>query len=169
MGPFPSQGASKDIVLALLVVVAVLWGCSEENVQADPNQERDSQVGQSTITVLGEPATAESNADEKQNVDLLTYEQRQGRYLYLKYCAVCHGEQGKGDGFNAFNLDPKPRNFSDSAYISALSDARLVEAIDEGGRGVNKSPLMPSWGGRLDKQEIEYLVVYVRRLSKSGD
>jgi len=33
----------------------------------------------------------------------LTYEQQQGKILYTKYCSVCHGEQGKGDGFNAYN------------------------------------------------------------------
>lgn len=153
------------MVLALLVGVAVLWGCSEENVQADRNQEVGSQMGQPTVTVVGEPATTESNAQETQTEYLLTYEQRQGRHLYLKYCAVCHGEQGKGDGFNAFNLDPRPRNFSDSGYINALSDARLFEAIDEGGRGVNRSVLMPSWGERLSKDEIEFVVSYIRHFS----
>ncbi|MCH8028240.1 MAG: hypothetical protein IID63_08985, partial [candidate division Zixibacteria bacterium] len=24
--------------------------------------------------------------------------------LYLHYCSVCHGAEGKGDGFNAYNL-----------------------------------------------------------------
>jgi len=89
----------------------------------------------------------------------------------MRYCAVCHGEEGKGDGFNAFNLDPKPRDLTDSTYMKALSDLRLTETIVEGGRGVNKSPLMPSWGATLSKDEIQYLLHYVRTLgtaTKSG-
>lgn len=92
----------------------------------------------------------------------LSYEQRQGRFYFTRYCAVCHGEDGKGDGFNAFNLDPKPRNFTDARIMGGLSDDRLKETVREGGRGVNKSPLMPAWGGTLSAQQIEYVVAYVR-------
>lgn len=97
----------------------------------------------------------------------LTYEQRQGKHLYTKYCSICHGAEGKGDGFNAFSLDPKPRNFTDEHYMKALSDARLIETVTQGGRGVNRSSFMPSWGGRLTKQEIKYLVEYIRTFAKN--
>lgn len=98
----------------------------------------------------------------------LTYEQRQGKHLYMKYCQVCHGEKGKGDGFNAFNLDPKPRDFTNAKYMIALSDARLMETISQGGRGVNKSLLMPTWGGRVSKSEQEYIIAYVRHFAQSS-
>ena len=77
---------------------------------------------------------------------MLTYEQQQGKILYAKYCAVCHGDQGKGDGFNAYNLDPKPRDFTDPRAMAGIDDATLLTTIAEGGKGVNKSPLMPAWG-----------------------
>ena len=93
---------------------------------------------------------------------MLTYEQRQGKYLFRKYCVICHGDDGKGDGFNAYNLDPKPRDFTDVALMHSLTDERIFRVISGGGRSVNKSPLMPSWGGRLQKDEINYLVTYVR-------
>lgn len=98
---------------------------------------------------------------------MLTYEERQGKQLYTKYCAVCHGQEGKGDGFNAFNLDTKPRDFTDSIYMNALSDERLIETINEGGRGVNRSSLMPSWNGSLKSVEIDYVVSYIRRFRYS--
>lgn len=96
----------------------------------------------------------------------MTYEQRQGKYVYQKYCSICHGTEGKGDGFNAFNLDPKPRDFTDKKYLDALTDARIVETIAGGGRAVNKSAVMPSWSGRLNKAEITYLVAYIRTFSE---
>ena len=86
----------------------------------------------------------------------------------MKYCAVCHGEEGKGDGFNAFNLETKPRDFTDARYMNALSDARLLETVSQGGKGVNKSVLMPSWGGRLSKSEQEYIIAYIRHLAQSS-
>ncbi len=102
-------------------------------------------------------------------VKLLSYEQRQGKELYTKYCAICHGNEGNGDGFNAFNLEPRPRDFTNVKYMSALSDTRLLETIMKGGRGVNRSSLMPMWGGRLKSDEVAYVQAFVRSLSKSGE
>jgi mono/diheme cytochrome c family protein len=96
----------------------------------------------------------------------LTYEQQQGKILYTKYCAICHGDQGKGDGFNAYNLDPKPRDFTDPRAMAGIDDATMLATITEGGKGVNKSPLMPAWGGRMDKLEIQYVIEYVKALEK---
>lgn len=94
----------------------------------------------------------------------LSYEERQGSYIYAKYCAVCHGQEGKGDGFNAFNLDPRPRDFTDTVYMKALGDDQIVQTISGGGRSVNKSPLMPAYGWTLDKQQIRYTTEYIRAL-----
>ncbi|MDD8018156.1 MAG: c-type cytochrome [Bacteroidota bacterium] len=95
-------------------------------------------------------------------IKTLTYEQREGKFFYTKYCLVCHGSEGKGDGFNAFNLNPRPKDFTEKQYMQALTDEKLIETVSQGGRGVNKSPSMPSWGGRLSKDEILYVVAYVR-------
>lgn len=97
----------------------------------------------------------------------LTYEQRQGKYLYLKYCAICHGAQGGADGFNTYNLDPKPHSLTDSAYVAALSDGALAQVIRLGGRGVNKSVLMPPYGWTVNEDQILYLVSYVKVLARN--
>ena len=85
-------------------------------------------------------ADSASTLSSKQVVKILTYEQREGKFLYTKYCSICHGTEGKGDGFNAFNLDPKPKDFTEKQYMQALTDEKLSETISHGGRGVNKSP-----------------------------
>lgn len=98
---------------------------------------------------------------------ILTYTQRQGQYLFNNYCAVCHGSSGQGDGFNAYNLDPRPKDLTDSTYMAIYTPERLAEVITEGGRGINKSVAMPAWGETLRPYQIEYLVDYLALL-KSG-
>jgi mono/diheme cytochrome c family protein len=39
-----------------------------------------------------------------------------GRVLYSKYCSQCHGEKGDGEGYAAFHLLPKPRNFTTAKF-----------------------------------------------------
>ncbi len=95
------------------------------------------------------------------------YELRLGKGIFGHYCQSCHGETGAGDGFNAFNLDPRPRDLSDPALQKKKSDADLADAIRRGGSGVGLSPLMPPWGRTLSRAEIDQVVLYVRSLRKS--
>lgn len=95
-----------------------------------------------------------------------TYEERQGKRYFDNYCAVCHGKTGEGDGFNAYNLNPRPHSFADSAYMAALSDETLAEVIAFGGRGVNKSVLMPAYQNTLSGQQILNLIAYIRTFSE---
>lgn len=155
---------------SILLVVLIFWcSCTEDNLQLGIDGEPGSQSLQQTPFQESTPAPSLLSADGSLREKLLTYEQRQGKHVYIKYCAVCHGEQGEGDGFNAYNLDPGPRDFTETAYMSALSDARLAETISQGGRGVNRSVAMPSWGGRLSGEEIEFVVFYIRLFSETND
>ncbi len=103
---------------------------------------------------------------KKINLLDLSYSQRKGKLLYDKYCAVCHGLEGKGDGFNAYNLDPKPKDFNDADYLESITDAWLVEVITQGGRGVKRSVLMPAYENTLTREASEDIVKYLRFLAK---
>ena len=98
----------------------------------------------------------------------ISYEARQGRAVYQHYCQTCHGETGAGDGFNAFNLDPRPRDLSAPAFQKAKSDADLTDAIRRGGSGVGLSALMPPWGHTLSDRQIADLVAYLRSLRRGA-
>ncbi len=96
-----------------------------------------------------------------------SYEVRMGKQVFVHYCQTCHGETGGGDGFNAFNLDPHPRDLSDPAFQDKKSDADLRETVRRGGAGVGLSPLMPPWGRTLSAREVEQVLLYVRSLKRA--
>ena len=73
---------------------------------------------------------------------------------------------GPGDGFNAFNLDPRPRDLSDPAFQKKKSDAELADAIRRGGAGVGLSAFMPPWGHTLSARQIDEVVLSVRALRR---
>jgi mono/diheme cytochrome c family protein len=149
----------KLTISCTLLVLTLLLGCSHKNEQTKTASGSSDGVSSKDTSKIDSSAVASVH---------LTYEQRQGKNLYTKFCSVCHGTEGKGDGFNSFNLEPKPRDLSDDHYMSAFTDDRLAQTVREGGRSVNRSSLMPSWGGRLTKGEIIYVVAYVRSLTASN-
>jgi len=94
------------------------------------------------------------------------YDQREGKRLFEHYCSVCHGVGGAGDGFNSYNLIPKPNSFRDSVYMSNLSDSNLQQIIALGGQSTNKSTLMLAYSHTLTEIQIERLVKFIRTLVK---
>ncbi len=97
-----------------------------------------------------------------------TYAVRMGKEVWGHYCQMCHGEGGAGDGFNAFNLDPHPRDLTDPAFQRKKSDADLADAIRRGGAGVGLSPLMPPWGKTLSARQVDEVIAYVRTFRKTS-
>lgn len=87
-----------------------------------------------------------------------------GADLYRMYCVQCHGTQGDGRGVNAKSMDVLPRSHIDPVEMGARQDADLTKVIREGGKSINKSVLMPSWGTNLSAEQIETLVRYLRTL-----
>ena len=110
-------------------------------------------------------ATAETAAgDRGMPLPELGYNAREGRALFLHYCSTCHGTEGHGDGFNAYNLDPKPRDLGDPAFQAKQTDDELASVIRSGGASAGLSTGMPPWGRTLHDRQIRNLVSYVRTL-----
>jgi mono/diheme cytochrome c family protein len=112
--------------------------------------------------VSGEDAT---NWGSLKGENIKTYNERLAEQSYLHYCAACHGDEGKGDGYNAVNLEQKPPDFTDAKYMSLLTHEYLFEAISTGGQAVNKSPLMPAWEHTLTTDDIQRLANYISNFS----
>lgn len=84
---------------------------------------------------------------------------KEGRALYLKHCKVCHGPEGKGDGYTHFN--PPVADLTVSR-IQKKSDKELWESIHMG----VPNTAMGMWRFVLSDEEIATVLAYVRSLSQ---
>jgi mono/diheme cytochrome c family protein len=81
-----------------------------------------------------------------------------GKTLYLKHCTICHGPEGKGDGYTHF--DPPIADLTVSR-IQKKSDKELWESIH---MGVSNTA-MGMWRFVLSDEEISSVLGYVRSLA----
>lgn len=82
-------------------------------------------------------------------------------------CFACHGPEGRGNGPASASLDPKPRNFHDTAWQAKVTDDHIETIIKVGGAAVGLSAAMPS-NPDLNAQPdvVVALKDYVRNLGK---
>ena len=89
-----------------------------------------------------------------------------GVNTYNRYCTPCHGLNSAGDGFNAKRLYVKPADHTDAKYMATRSDDKLFSVINQGGKGISKSTLMPPWGAAIGDVKIKSLIIKLRDLCK---
>ncbi|MDP3912053.1 MAG: c-type cytochrome [Gemmatimonadales bacterium] len=101
-------------------------------------------------------------------VALLAQDTTQGKAVYQKWCAGCHGDTGAGDGEAAHYMLPRPRDFTGAIYQirstasgELPTDADLMRAIDDGLPGT----AMPGWKDRLSAGDRRNLVAYLKTFS----
>jgi cytochrome c oxidase cbb3-type subunit 3 len=87
---------------------------------------------------------------------------------YNTYCAQCHGVNRNGKGVNSRTMSVQPRDHTDAKGMGSIPDNEVFKVIKEGGLSVNKSVLMPAWGGVLSDDEIQNLVKYLRQVCNCG-
>ena len=82
---------------------------------------------------------------------------KKGRTLYLKHCKVCHGPEGKGDGYAHFN---PPVGDLTASGIQRKTDKELWKSIHLG----VPNTAMGMWRFVLSDEEIAIVLAYVRSL-----
>ncbi|MBI4247528.1 MAG: cytochrome c [Candidatus Rokubacteria bacterium] len=92
-----------------------------------------------------------------------------GESVYKEICFSCHGETGEGRGPSWLNTMPRPQVFTNTNYMSRLTDQYLFEVVKYGklavlNREVKGSPLqslaMPSFGHLFTDAEIRELIAF---------
>jgi len=96
-----------------------------------------------------------------------TDSQQRGHGLYLRYCVLCHGVYGDGNGDNAQFLDPRPRDFTAATFKCRSTptgtlplDSDLIHTLIRGIQATN----MPSWRPLSDENRQD-LVAYIKTFS----
>ncbi len=86
-----------------------------------------------------------------------------GKALYAKDCAKCHGEDGKGETKMGKKLGAK--DYTDAKVQAELKDEAAVKAVKDGLKDKEGKTLMKPAEGASD-EEIKALVAYMRTLKK---
>ena len=97
------------------------------------------------ISAVADYARSLSGLPAEEGVDLAL-----GKKVFADNCAVCHGENGKG------NHELGSANLTDQIWLYGSDKATIVQGIQNGRGGV-----MPAWNGRLSEPIITALTVYV--------
>ena len=127
--------AARPVVRAVWLLVglaaaAAAIACSSEGTPA--------RAGEGVSAATG---TGARGADAAA-ADLPGTDAAAGRELYLRHgCALCHGQEGRGDGPNASLLRPPPRDYTDPAAYRNGTDVDAIAATIAAG--------MPAPGGGM--------------------
>lgn len=117
-------------------------------------------------TESGSSSSSTSSVSEKKaDIDVAMGPENvaKGKEVYLKTCAPCHGEGGKGDGPASAALNPKPRDHTNGAYMDTLSNQHLYTVIKQGGASFG-FPTMPAQP-QLSDDDVKNTIAFVRSLS----
>lgn len=131
------------------------------------------------VAVLGLSASTQAQVTSSQeqqwlntpaatsHIGKLTGHAKDAAMTYRRYCVVCHGPIGDGNGESAQWVDPKPRDFT-SAVFKCRSTPTGTLPTDEDlfntiARGLDRS-VMPPWN-TFTKQERADLVAWIKHFS----
>lgn len=87
----------------------------------------------------------------------------EGRKLYLRNCASCHGPSGKGDGSMAL-AGGTPANLTDETWDHGSSDGEIFVVIRDG-----TSSDMEPYKDRLTEKQIWQIVNFIRSLASKPE
>ena len=87
---------------------------------------------------------------------------------FVEYCAMCHGDEGYGNGDVADNLKKDASvtvaRLNDAGRLHTLGRSGVKKVIVEGGAHTGRSNLMPAWGDKLGGTLVDDITDFVMSL-----
>jgi mono/diheme cytochrome c family protein len=140
--------------VVVLVALAILVACERGEAPSTPSEPAapPPAAAPAPAAPSGEPGEA-AEAEAKQ--------------IFETRCVTCHGPRGEGNGPASAGLTPPPRNFTDPAWQTSVTDAHIEQIIKFGGAAVGRSPAMPANPDLMAKPEVvAALRAHVRELAE---
>ena len=156
---------SKQLVTIFLLgilIFVVACNASSETEPAAADAETADEHGHThspSEHMAGAHNVPEEAAAEPNPIAFTDNSVAMGSELFAANCAVCHGDEGLGDGPAAETLETKPANLT-ASHVQGLSDGALFYIISH---GRPKTP-MPAWEGTLTEEERWNVVNFLRTL-----
>lgn len=139
-----------------------------KTTDGDAREPAPAAVDASVKEALVATKDALAQLEERRRADLRERLHREGRPLFEKLCATCHGRAGDGKGPSAQFTSTPPRDLTRGSFKfrmtpigSPPTQDDLVRTISVGVRGTH----MPAWRGTVRKEDIATLARYVSTLS----
>jgi mono/diheme cytochrome c family protein len=101
-------------------------------------------------------------AEEPNPIPLNETTLQEGRALYEKYCAFCHGLEGRGTGEKGIQFYPPVPSLAEPA--ADLTEGRIYYIV---ARGIRYTA-MPSFAKALAPEEIWKIVHWVQQLARKN-
>ena len=121
------------------------------------------------LTSLAQLTQADLNSrlNTESHIGKLTGHAKDAKGDYRRYCTVCHGDLGDGNGESFPWVDPKPRNFQLGIFKCRSTPTGTLptdeDLFDTIARGLDRSN-MPQWS-TFTKQQRADLVAWVKHFS----
>lgn len=151
------------LIRALAVIpLAALFGAApyflhQTQTQAAPTPPITQQAASTEAAYFGVPANVSAEANP---VNPTPEQMDMAKKMFGYDCAMCHGENGNGQGNMTSTLKTPVKNWQDPATLKGLTDGDLFYII-KNGKGD-----MPPEGGRQNDAGIWNLVRVVRSFAK---
>jgi len=136
------------LLIAGAVSISALAGCGQKTEDKD-----DEDI------MAGAPKTSAPAGDSAAGGATGEPSLAMGEDIVSNKCVLCHGQSGKGDGPGGAALNPKPRDWTDHAYMGSRTNDQLYEVI------FNGKGSMPAWGKAvppLTETQIRSAIMKVR-------
>jgi len=112
------------------------------------------------------PPPARDAVQEAFKDDALSAREARGHRIFRQRCATCHGPEGRGDGQNAYNLQPPPPDFQESLPKLSAEDRRKV--VEGGTAALGRSASCPPWGRSLGPDDVDAVLAWLEAVSRGG-